>query len=161
MRKNEKQKQMSLFNLKQELAFGGELLIGKRKSKRPLNTRDPIHLVLRCDKPILRKNERLVADVWKKFKTKFGVKNYELSINSNHMHAVIRIHSQRLYNHFVQAFCGALALKLGIKWIVRPFTRVVSGWGKAFKKIKEYVELNWLETRGLVEYQPRASRYPK
>jgi REP element-mobilizing transposase RayT len=161
MRKNQKQLQLDLFNFKQEAAFGGELLVGRRKTKRPLNTKDPIHLVLRCDKLVLKRHERKIADTWRKFRLKFGVKCYESSINSNHIHAVIRIHSQRLYNQFVQAFCGTIALQLRIQWIHRPFTRIVSGWGKAFRKAKDYVQQNWLETWGLVEYQPRKSRYPK
>jgi putative transposase len=159
--RNQKQKQLELFNLKQELAFGGELLIGKRKSKRPLSTKNPIHLVLRADKPLLKKNERAVADIWKRFAKKFGIKTYDSSINSNHMHAVIRIHSQAQYNRFIQALAGTIVARIGIKWLVRPFTRIVAGWGKAFKKAKSYVELNWLESWGLIEYQPRKSRYPK
>lgn len=158
MRRNKTQ-QLSLFHLKQQLVFGGELLKGKRKSIRPLSTKHAIHLVLRCDRAILKRHEREIAQIWKKFKRRFGVRNYESSVNSNHIHAVIRIHSRATYNQFIQAFCGTVARQIGIKWIYRPFTRILSGWGKAFQHAKSYVQMNWLETWGLVAYQPRMSRF--
>jgi hypothetical protein len=35
-------------------------------------------------------------------------------------------------------------------WALRPFTRIVRGWRKAFQIAKAYVELNLLEAEGFI-----------
>jgi putative transposase len=160
MRKSQKQIQLDLFKDKISLSFGGDLLKNKRKSARPLSTRDPIHLVLRAERSNLRRHGKQIRHYWGGFSKRFGVKTYESSLNSNHIHAVIRIHSRRMYTQFIQALCGALTKTLQIKWKVRPFTRIISGWGKAYKAAKDYARLNFLEANGYIDYKPRRSRYP-
>ena len=52
--------QTSLFPMKTELKFGGEMLIGKRKGRRPLCTKRPIHLLPRAKQYQLKLNEAFV-----------------------------------------------------------------------------------------------------
>lgn len=146
--------QISLFPMKSKLVFGGELLKGKRKSKRPLSSKVPLHIVLRANQSTLYRNRKSVQNFWDKFARQFGIVTYELAICSNHVHAVARIQSQRQYNRFIQSFSGAVAKTLKLKWVLRPFTRLVT-WGKDFKKVCAYVILNMKEAEGVVAYRPR------
>lgn len=130
---------------------------GKRKIKRPLSTKRPIHLILRSSKHDLRKNERQLTQRWNQLSSKFGIKTYRLVVASNHVHAIVRLHSQRLYNQFIQALTGTLSTRLHIKWLTRPTTRIAQ-WGKDFKRLKQYLHLNFLEANHLIEYQPKRTR---
>jgi REP element-mobilizing transposase RayT len=95
--------------------FGGRLLLGKRKTLRPLATRESIHLVLRSlfatgelsfRHPRHRSAiERILISTAKKF----GVQIYRKSINSNHIHLVLRTPSRRLYSAFVRVATGLIA----------------------------------------------------
>jgi REP element-mobilizing transposase RayT len=146
--------QLTLFDLKPQLCFGGSLNKGRRKSRRPLSLRRPIHIVMRADRSVLRRNERLVRGVWNRMAKRFGIKTYASAVNSNHLHFVIRIQSRGMYAKFVQAFCGTLSLKLGIEWLFRPFTRIAN-WGRSFKNLKLYIRRNEMEAAGLIPYRIR------
>lgn len=155
--KRQKIKQLELFNEKVISEFGGELLRGKRKSQRPLSTRRPIHLVLRGDirrSGSLRRHQSFVEKTIKKFATQFRLKIYKLAVNSNHCHALIKISQREDYKNFVRAVAGALAKKTKIKWVVRPFTRLV-GWGRDFTNACAYILKNELEAAGVIAYTPR------
>lgn len=149
-----KNQQLAFFNLKQQMSFGGSSLKGRRKSKRPLSTKHSIHMSLQADRAVLRQNERLILATWNNFARKFGVRTYKFSVNSNHLHALFRIHSRAMYARFIQALSGTLARKLKLKWSARPFTRLVT-WGKAFERAKNYVEMNIYEAMGFIDHQPR------
>jgi REP element-mobilizing transposase RayT len=95
--------------------FGGRLLLGKRKSRRVLATRESIHLVMRS---LWAKGEysfrhtrnrsaieRILTDMAKKF----GVRLYRKSINSNHIHLVILAPHRDVYSAFVRATSGLIA----------------------------------------------------
>ncbi len=93
--------------------FGGEHLVGKRKSKRPLSIKKPIHLVLRSMnfkifRPKNQSLERLIHQTAKES----GVKIYELAINWSHIHFVIKIESREAYVRFVRVLNSKLALAL-------------------------------------------------
>lgn len=130
---------------------------GKRKIKRPLSTKNPIHLILRSSKQDLRKNEREVIQNWNRLARKFGVRTYRVVVASDHLHALVRLHSQRLYNQFIQALTGMLSKRLQVKWRNRPTTRLAQ-WGKDFRRLKQYLELNFLEANHILEYRPKRTR---
>jgi hypothetical protein len=70
--------------------FGGEYLVGRRKSKKPLSTRDPLHLVLRTDcGPVFRPQNLRLEKLIQRLARESGVRLYELAINWSHIHFVL------------------------------------------------------------------------
>lgn len=150
-------KQLTFFSMPKHI---GKLFIptkGRRKSRRPLSTRHPIHLVMHADSSELRKREREFQRHWHRFARQFGVNTYRLVMNSNHVHAVIRLHELKSYSRFIQALTGTLARKFALRWRERPVTRLVN-WGKDFKRLCQYVKLNFLEANSFLAYQSQRTR---
>lgn len=112
---------------------------GKRKTARPLSSRHAIHLILKSRNQSLRKRERAIVRSWHRFARRFGVTNYGLVVNTDHIHAVIRIHSRRLYRKFITALTGYLARIFQIKWATLPATRIAT-WGRDFKRLICYLK---------------------
>lgn len=170
------------------LFFGGALLAGKRKSLRPLSSKDSIHFVLRSkwakgrDSFLVLKNKKAIERIIKIFAKKFGVKIYQQAINSNHIHLLLMITNRYSYRAFIKAVSGLIAshvmgqqsFQQFLKsrqlpfvgdggqgfWQYRPFSRVVS-WGRDFKKCFKYIEQNILEALGVVPYTTRNNHYAK
>ena len=111
-------RQQSFFNLaakSQKKFFGGALLKDKRKSLRPLSSKDAIHFVLRSswatgkDSFLASKNHKAVDRIITNFAKKFGVKIYERAINTNHIHLLLKITNRVLYRAFIRAVAGKIA----------------------------------------------------
>ncbi len=134
--------------------FGGELNINKRKSRRPLDIKKPLHLVLRADvtTPVFLHREHVLDKMILRFAKKFGIKIFESSVNANHLHLVISFKHRLLYKRFVAAITGRIAHVLKIKWLNRPFTRIIN-WGHDFKNVCAYVVKNQKEAWGLISYK--------
>ncbi len=142
---------------KPEMSFGGDLLKGNNpKMKRPLESKLPLHVVLRCEKSVLRlpKTFAQVNSRVKNTAVKSGVKIYSYANVGNHLHLVVQIKNRQAWSNFVRRLTGSVALfvRKSLKlragqrfWRHRPFTRVVNGWGRAFKSISNYLRLNQLE----------------
>ncbi|MGE4132470.1 MAG: transposase [Bdellovibrionales bacterium] len=130
---------------------------GQRKARRPLSTQHPIHLILRTKRFDLRRQKRSVCTEWHRFAKRFGMKTHRLVVAGDHIHAIVQLHSLKSFAPFVQAVTGTLARRFNFKWLCRPTTRIAS-WGRDFKRLCQYVKLNWLEANGLIEYQPKRTR---
>jgi REP element-mobilizing transposase RayT len=143
--------------------FGGALLKNSHaKSKRPLETKFAIHLVLTSveGKMRLPKNFKNVGQIVKRVCKKYGVRIYEFVNVGNHIHLLIRILHVWRWGAFIRELTGRIAQVVqgingqekGIRkfWKQRPFTRIVRGWGKAFRIAKEYIELNRIEALGYI-----------
>lgn len=152
-------KQQLLFQLPKVLkSFGGQRpFIGQRKIARPLNCKNPIHLVLRSNARQFLRQQLFVEYYLRKFSKKFQVKIYEQATVSNHIHLIIKVSQKSQYIQFIRAVTGSLAKTLKIKWACRPFTRVIT-WGRDLQAARKYVIQNTLEAFGLIPYQPRGSR---
>ncbi len=163
--------------------FGGSLLVGKRKSLRPMSSKHALHLILKSSRAkgtqsFLKHQKQIQFQLDKQAK-KFGVRIYRYSNVGNHLHLLIKIHSRREYKKFIRAVSsliqGIVTKTLGanqkvrrektqdqklkeIFWDFRPFSRVVS-WGRDFKNTAHYVIKNTLEALGLIPYTPRKNRY--
>ena len=146
---------------KSQPSFGGELNLNKRKARRPLDPKKPLHIVLRIkgDRPVFLHQDPIINKIIEKFAFRFAVKIYENSVNANHLHLVISFKHRVLYQYFVSALSGQIAQSLKVKWEHRPFTRIIE-WGKDFKMACTYVIKNQKEAWGLISYQPRSKKAP-
>ena len=165
-RKNKSKNQQLRFELKgfekPQTCFGGSLTDKSNpKTKRPLDSKMPIHLVLKANKSVLRlpKTFKQVTTTLEKKSKKYGVKIYRQANVGNHIHLVVRLTNRKLWNGFIRDFTSTLSHELrtlGVLakeqklWKYRPFTRIVSGWKKAFKSLLNYIFLNQLEAEGAI-----------
>jgi REP element-mobilizing transposase RayT len=137
--------------------FGGCLLEGKRKSQRPLSTKHPIHLVLQSDhKGLFSPTNLSLHELIRKQAKKFGIKIYDLALNWNHIHCVIKINSRDDYKRFIRSLTSILTAKIKAArkdieevFTLRSFTRIIS-WGRDFKNVLNYQVLNQLEAMGFI-----------
>ncbi|MGE4132962.1 MAG: hypothetical protein AB7F86_15075 [Bdellovibrionales bacterium] len=116
-------KQLSLIQMKSAHGLFTQRK-SKRKSARPLSTKYPIHIILKSTRHSLRQNERVLLAEWFRLAKKLGIKTYDAVVASNHLHAVIRIHSRRCYRKFISGFTGLVSRRLQIKWKTSPATRI-------------------------------------
>jgi len=148
--------------------FGGSLLKGKRKTARPLSTKHPIHLVLKSTHarpfpPTSRKLEK----IFRAQASHYGIKIYDLALNWSHIHALITIPSRQAYLAFIRTLTAAIVRALAnltgqsLKGLfdLRPFTRILS-WGREFKSVLDYLELNQMEALGLIFRKKKPGRHP-
>jgi REP element-mobilizing transposase RayT len=156
-------KQLSL--LKATKTFGGDLLKRKRKGFRPLNSKRPLHLVLRSQAVLklgsFHKHNRLVKTLLATYSKKYNLRVYDVAICTNHIHLVVRFGDRGEFQNFLRVFCGQVAQKISSTkgfWLHRPFTRILE-WGKDFKQALKYVTQNELEAHGIIHYQVRKTRY--
>ncbi len=153
---------------------GGRHSIGKRKSKRYISTKKPMHLVMRasCAAGAMsfrqRGNYILVSSLIAKYARYFGVKLYEVGIESNHFHLVARSKDRKAFQDFQRTLAGQVAAKItkasrgkpfGKFWDKLSFTKVVE-WGRQFFSAKRYVRQNELEASGAIPYTPRKRQKP-
>jgi REP element-mobilizing transposase RayT len=109
-----KSKQLSFIKPTRKF-FGGALLHGKRKSIRPLSSKEAIHFVLRSqwamgpDSFLAVRNRKAIERIIRRFALRFGVRVYRQSINSNHIHLLLRITNRLLYRAFIKAVSGKIA----------------------------------------------------
>jgi len=145
---------------KQSMQFGGSLSKGKRKSKRPVTTKNPIHFVLKSEKAkrnlsfVNHKSslEKIIAQVCKVH----HIKLYEMAINFDHIHLVIRLPNVSAYAGWIKALTSLIVqtiarrAKQAIKnfFTLRPYSRIIT-WGRQFKRVLEYQILNQMEIFGL------------
>ena len=137
-------------------SFGGSLLKGNPKGRRPLHSKLPIHLTLRARKSVLRtpKNFGAVEQTIKQVAGKHGVRIYKHANVGNHLHLAIKIPPVRRWAAFIREITGRIALLCRLEgglWMFRPHTRIIRGWRKAFSLIKEYIELNQAEADGHID----------
>jgi hypothetical protein len=150
-------------------SFGGGLLVGKRKTKRPLSTKKPIHLILKSMHKgvFVPGNQSLEKLIFSQAK-KFNIQIYEFALNWSHIHLVIRLKNQNDYHKFIRSMTSIIAQKIKMKYCatgrhyektfeLRPFTRILS-WGRDFKNTIHYQVLNQLEARGLVVRKKKCSK---
>jgi REP element-mobilizing transposase RayT len=136
--------------------FGGGLLKGNPKTKRPLDSKLPIHLTLRAKKSVLRlpKNFAKVTNIIHESAEKHGVKIYKFANVGNHIHLALKIPRVGSWAGFIRELTGRIALACRYTkaekgfWMFRPHTRIVRGWKKAFGIVKDYIYLNWCEAEG-------------
>lgn len=176
--KRTKQLGFELLEHKNVKLFGGSLLKGHAKVKRPITTGRPMHLVMRSliargPKSFLR-YDRAITNIINSQGLRFGVKIYRNANAGNHIHLIVLPRSRRAFNGFIRAVTGLVA-RLVLKkergsskdmdqqddkfetttfWEKRPFTRILE-WGRDYKRACDYLTQNTLEALGFIPYKPR------
>ncbi|MBY0383760.1 transposase [bacterium] len=151
-------KQLSLIK-KPNAEYGGSLLNGRRKTERILNSRKPMHLVLKTKNTFtLFKQKKKLQTILRKQAKTFGVKIYSESIQTDHWHICLKITNRLLYRGFIRSLTGIIARQLGKGlWGLRPYSRIVE-WGRDFLNVTDYILLNQCEVREIVPYAVRKHR---
>ena len=149
---------------------GGEYTPGKRKKARPISTKRPIHLTLRSSHAVgcysfrTKRNREFISALIKFLSRKWGVRIYEFSINSNHLHFALRALTRKGFQNFLRTLASQIAAFVTGAKKGRPFGKCffdlpaftrIAQWGKDFKRLKAYVIQNVLEASGVIPYQPR------
>ena len=125
-----------------------------------------VHLVLRARLPVLRlkKNKTLISQLLSETAEKFQVKIYNNSLNSNHIHLLVKASNPKSFQDFLRVLTGQSAQRItgadrGNKnklsfWLKPAWKRIVH-WGRDFLNLHRYIYQNQLETLGLIPYHPR------
>ncbi|HEY8278737.1 MAG TPA: transposase [Bdellovibrionota bacterium] len=147
--------------------FGGDLLRGNPKGRRPFSHHSALHLVVRSTLAkgprsmlLPRHRKQILAIVRKQART-FEVKVYRYANSGNHLHFLVRPPRTRAqFVGFTKAITGLIARtvtqarrgkKVGLRfWDKRPFSRIIR-WGRAFQCCARYVTRNTLEAMGFEE----------
>ncbi len=167
-------------NDKSRREHGGQLLIGRRKTRRPLSTKQPIHLVLRSDFAYgarsLTKHIHLIETILREAAKRYGVRVYEKAIVSNHIHLLIRGKRRIDLQNFFRMLAGHIAQNILSRhpltenqapksvqrdkqnkfWETKIYSRLIT-WGREFKKVKNYVVQNVREATEFIIYKKRRS----
>jgi REP element-mobilizing transposase RayT len=152
--------------------FGGIYLeTYNPKSKRPMDSKKALHVVLKSSKAVGSrsfKNSQYEMRIWEIISThakKLDIRIYEYANGGNHLHLLLRAKHRDDYNAFIRTVAGLIA-RLVAKtekgkplkekfWDARPFSRVVSFSKKEFNAAKTYLLRNMLEALGWLPYQSR------
>lgn len=150
-------RQMSFFR-SAEKEFGGSLAVkGRRKTARVLDSRKPLHFVLKSNhRTNLYPHRVLLRKLLSLYAKRFGIKVYKESVQRDHFHFCIKITNRQLYRGFIRALTGVISQKLGRGiWSLLPYSRVIS-WGRDFLAVLDYILLNDCEVSGVVPYAIRS-----
>ena len=175
-------RQQTLFseNSNRRFSHGGELRRKRKgRGRRPLSTKDPLHVVFKLRKIKLRRGSlrgssefALVEKLIARYAAKFFIKIEKKSIQKDHLQLLIRTSRRSLFHHFFRVLAGQIAQRFekegllkvtdtpagsGGLWLARPFSRVVRGY-RAFKIVVNYILLNEMEVTGRLAYRKERLR---
>lgn len=127
---------------KQRREHGGILAIGKRRSRRPLNLKQPIHLTLRSDlakgRRSLMSHRLTVEKVLLKASKRFHIRIYEKAICGNHLHLLVKGQTREDLQNFFRVIAGHIAQEILREFPLQPFEKTKRGGasGQITKKPK-------------------------
>ncbi|MGE0526398.1 MAG: transposase [Bdellovibrionales bacterium] len=107
--------QLNLFPNTTQRFFGGRLLYGRRKGRRPLSSTEAVHVVFRScwavgENSFLRaRNRDALRFIIQSVARNYGVKIYRLALASNHCHLIMKFRKRELYNNFIRVVTGRIA----------------------------------------------------
>jgi REP element-mobilizing transposase RayT len=121
---------------------GGNLGKGKRKTRRPIAIKTPMHLILKSDNAkgrlslLRRENASFIRSFLPKLAKRHMVRVYEFSNVGNHLHLAVLAKHRRLFQNFLRILGAQIAVKVtgakkgsptGKFWTQPAFTRIVAG----------------------------------
>jgi hypothetical protein len=142
---------------------GGELGANKRKERRPLDPRRPVHLTLRSERArgdwsmLHHKHQRKVRHLVERFAAKNRVRIYQYANSGNHLHLLVHSKDPKAFQRFLKTIAGVIARAVtgarkgkpsGKFWDSLAWTRIVS-WGRDLKRVIDYIQMNELEAEGV------------
>ncbi len=141
-----------------------DLLLTSHTKKEPKSQSH--HVVLRARFPVLRltRNKKLISTLLLTTSKRFQVKVYNNSLNSNHIHLLVKAKSLDSLNNFLRVLTGQIAQqithavrgkKLKVGFWLKPIWKRLVHWGRDFLKLHQYIFQNQLESLGLVKYRSR------
>ena len=147
--------------------FGGDLPMGKRKERRPLSTKEPIHLIIKSSgRSIFNPTDKGAMRIIQTHAKRFNIRLYDMALNWSHVHMALMLKSREDYNRFIRAVTSALANYFrkknpNLKSILdlRPYTKILS-WGRQFKNVLNYIIDNQLEAMGMI-YKKKGKKIAK
>ena len=146
---------------KRRVTHGGEISRGKRKLKRPLSTKQWIHLVLKSDKAngklslLAARNAKWIDRLINTKARKFGVEVKDFVNMGNHIHFEIRIINRMGFQNFLRSVTTMIARhvtgarkgkKFGKFWKDLAFTRVITSYME-LSHLQKYFTGNRIQLR--------------
>ena len=147
--------------------FGGKTK--KRKTKRPIAVKRPMHVVLRAEKAkgalslLAPKHSAMVKETVGRLSGRYRVRIFEWVNVGNHIHLLVQAQTREGFSNFLRRLAAEIALKVtqarkgkpfGKFWNDLVFTRVLF-WGRAFEILKNYIVLNRYEAMGISKIRGR------
>lgn len=153
----------------QSRAHGGDVAKGRRKTARPIDPKQALHVVLRssqargahsllhpkhCD-PIHRLTQKLAR--------RWGVRLYRYANVGNHLHLLVKVPTRAAWRRFLRELAGGIAILVtgarkgaGLPrnesgrgfWDELAFTRIVQ-FGRDFEGVARYLIKNLFEAAGV------------
>lgn len=109
---------------------GGEPSIGRRRARRPLTTKLPIHVTLRSDFAYggrcLMKHHRLIYAILRKASKRFNISIYERAICGNHIHLLVRGKKRIDLQNFFRVVAGHIAQQILLQFPIRQSERLAN-----------------------------------
>lgn len=164
---------------------GGSLSVGTRRGRRPLSTRQALHLTLRSDvasgnRSLLR-NKDIVVSVIGKIEKLFSIRVYRYAICGNHLHLLLKGPSRRDLQNAFRVLAGHIAQRILQRCPLSNYERKkmsmqpgqtahpknqrkfwelltytrVVTWGREFQQVANYILRNTLEALHRIAYKPR------
>src|SRR5690349_18553889 len=99
---------------RKKLSFGGSLLKGNARERRPIDTKMPLHLVLRAQ---VDKGRSMLSphcfnaiyETIKRTSKKYGITIYDHANVGNHLHLLIRVTNRHVWGGFIRELTGRIA----------------------------------------------------
>jgi REP element-mobilizing transposase RayT len=174
--KSKKESYLPGFEKSSDIRHGGDHARGKRKTLRPIDTKQALHVTLKSSKArgslsmLHPKHCNPIETFVRKTAEKYGVRIYRYANVGNHLHLLIRTRSRLAWKRFSREISGGIAqlvtgsqkgralqraqdestpesAKRGF-WDGLIFTRIVS-FGKDFDGVARYLIKNLFEAAGV------------
>lgn len=135
--------------------FGGSLLLGKRKTQRPLSFKKPMHFVLKSSKAkgvLSFVNYRWEIEKLIRAQSEAqGIKIYDMAVNFNHIHILLQLPNKESYQKWIRLLPAGIVKILKTEqnfFDQRPYSKIVE-WGPQFENALNYQLVNQMEIVGL------------
>lgn len=102
--------------MKVQNAHGGSLAVGRRRSRRPLSTKHPIHITFKSDLAkgprSLMKHQKMIEAVVYKWAKRFHISVYQKAVAGNHIHLLVRGKTRVKIQNFFRVVSGQIAQEI-------------------------------------------------
>lgn len=158
------------------ISHGGDRACGKRKTARPIDPKQALHVVMRSsqargEKSMLHPRHcDTIQNFTRKTASRWGVRLYRYANVGNHIHLLIKVPSRAVWQRFSRELAGGIAIIVtGARkgeslarprttdkpvsalrgfWDGLTFTRIVN-FGRDFANVKRYLVKNIFEAAGV------------